>query len=222
MSIICRHTGDMWKMDIMQEIRSKARVEEFDYLFLLGCLSSYKQPRDKITKLLKKGSVIRVKKGLYVFGENYRKRPYSLELLGNLIYGPSYISFEYALSYHGLIPESVLRVTSASYKKNKLFETEVGAFIYYAIPQRAFSLGIMRKAIDAETHFLIASKEKALADYLVRIKPFASEADLLAYLVEGVRIDEESLFDLKTSLIKEISQQYQNKNVTLLWKLLKK
>jgi len=72
------------------------------------------RPRDKISDLLKKGTIIRVKKGLYVFGEDNRKKPYSKEILANLIYGPSYISLDYALQYHGLIPERVEAVTSVT------------------------------------------------------------------------------------------------------------
>ena len=49
---------------------------------------------------------MRIRKGLYAFGEPLRRAPISRELLANLIYGPSYISLDYALSYHGLIPET--------------------------------------------------------------------------------------------------------------------
>ena len=55
----------------------------------MGCLADYQRPREKITQLLKNKVLIRVKKGLYVFGEAYKKGPYSLEILSNLIYGPS-------------------------------------------------------------------------------------------------------------------------------------
>ncbi|NGX53960.1 MAG: hypothetical protein K1000chlam4_00681 [Chlamydiae bacterium] len=123
-------------MDAMNQIRKRAKTEEFDYLFLMDCLSSYKQPRDKLTVLLKNRQIIRVKKGIYILGDEYRKRPYSLEVLANLIYGPSYISFEYALAYYHLIPERVSRVTSASSKRIKQFTTPVGEFCnYYLRPQ---------------------------------------------------------------------------------------
>jgi hypothetical protein len=35
--------------------------------------------------------------GIYVFGERYRRSPFSREVLANMIYGPSYISLDYAL-----------------------------------------------------------------------------------------------------------------------------
>lgn len=78
--------------------------EEFDYQILLNSLRGYAHPRKKITALLRKGEIIRVKKGLYIFGAQHRRSPYCRELLANLIYGPSCISLEYALHYYGLIP----------------------------------------------------------------------------------------------------------------------
>src|SRR5437870_3006083 len=92
-------------------IRKKAINEEIDYNFLISCLQDYSAPRDVITRLLDKKDIIRVKKGLYVFGENHRRRLIHLEVLANQIYGPSYVSREYALQYYGLIPEGVNEIT---------------------------------------------------------------------------------------------------------------
>ena len=73
--------------------------EEFDYQALLAALNGYARPRDRITELIRKGEIIRVKKGIYVPGAKRRRRPFSREVLANLIYGPSYISLEYALAF---------------------------------------------------------------------------------------------------------------------------
>ncbi|MGD0626568.1 MAG: hypothetical protein ABSB32_17880 [Thermodesulfobacteriota bacterium] len=62
--------------------------------------------------MLRRKDIIRVKKGLYIFGETYARRPFSREVLANVIYGPSYVSLDYALHYHGLIPERVEAVIS--------------------------------------------------------------------------------------------------------------
>ena len=206
----------------MQHIRNKVDGEEFDHLMLLECLSEYKQPRDKITKLLKNESIIRVKKGIYVFGKIYRRKPYSLEILSHLIYGPSYISYESALSYHGLIPEAVKRTTAATLKKNKLFKTPVGEFVYYCIKKEQFSVGLERVSNGSANYIFMASKEKAIADFISRLKMFSSESALLEYLVESLRIEMDALNNVNKALLKEIEEVYQNKNVTLLWKNLKK
>ena len=118
-------------MNVMTSIRAGAKTEELDYLFLMNCLAAYKHPRDKLTALLRRKDLVRVKKGLYVFGKDYRHRPFSHEVLANLIYGPSYISFESALGYYGLIPEKVTRTTSACLKRNKHLKTPIGEFVYY-------------------------------------------------------------------------------------------
>src|ERR687888_282878 len=51
--------------------------EEFDYQTLLDAIKGYAQPRMKISSLLAKGTIIRVKKGLYVLGESQRRQPYA-------------------------------------------------------------------------------------------------------------------------------------------------
>lgn len=209
-------------MDIMREIRKKAKLEEVDYLFLMDCLAGYKKPRSKLTALLKAEDLVRVKKGLYVFAKEYRLRPFSLEILANLIYGPSYISFEYALSYFGLIPEKVTRVTSACCKRVKHFKTPVGEFIYYCLNPRLYSVGITWESIDENSHFLIATREKALADSVARQKPFPNKEELLAYLVEGMRIDDNDIAALRHPLMRDIASLYQNKNVSLLCNILEK
>lgn len=209
-------------MNIMGQIRKKAKTEELDYLFLMDALKSYRHPRDKLTALLKSQYIIRVKKGLYVLGKDYRLRPYSLEVLANLIYGPSYISFEYALSYYGMIPERVNRVTSVCFKRIKHLNTPVGEFIYYYIAPKKFPVGITWESIDYNTHFLIATREKALADYVVIQKTFSNQEELLVYLVEGMRIDADDIYALRLPLIEDIAYLYQNKNVDFLCKILKK
>jgi hypothetical protein len=57
--------------------------------------------------------VIKVRRGLYIEQTN---SAISLKPLENKINGLSYISFEFALAYSGLIPELVLVITSAMLK----------------------------------------------------------------------------------------------------------
>ena len=91
----------------LETLRKIAGREEIDYQFLLSILKEYAHPRDKISEWLKSGDLIRVKKGLYIFGKQIAQTSYLLEVLANLIYGPSAISLSYALSFYGLIPERV-------------------------------------------------------------------------------------------------------------------
>jgi predicted transcriptional regulator of viral defense system len=115
--------------EMIEELRKKVAGEEFDYQVLMDVLRDYEHPRDKITAMLRQGVIIRVKKGIYVFGEKYSRGPFSREVLANMIYGPSYVSLDYALHYHGLIPERVEAVTSVTSGRGRRFSTPVGLFI---------------------------------------------------------------------------------------------
>ncbi len=150
----------------MFQLRNKSQGEEIDYTFVMDCLRDYKSPRAKLTTLLKKGDLIRVKKGLYLFGANYRKGPYSQEILANKIYGPSYISREYALAYYGLIPEYIAEVTSMSTKRARNFDTPIGRFSYVHLPTKLYQVNFNLVSIRNNETALVATPEKALADLL--------------------------------------------------------
>ena len=60
----------------------------------------YKHPQKKITKLEQKGSLIRLKKGLYVVSPTVSERLLSVELIANHLYGPSYVSMQTALRHY--------------------------------------------------------------------------------------------------------------------------
>jgi hypothetical protein len=67
------------RTEMFDDLRSKMTTEEFDYQALMDGLREYDRPHDKITDLLRQGAIIRIKKGIYVFGERYRRLPFSRE-----------------------------------------------------------------------------------------------------------------------------------------------
>lgn len=88
---------------------------EFDVL--VAMLNDYQSPKDKISLLEKNGSLIRLKKGLYVVSTELSQQKLSRELVANHLLSPSYVSLESALSYYGLIPEKVYSVRSVTTKR---------------------------------------------------------------------------------------------------------
>ena len=103
-------------------------ITYLDTLYISDQLKEYASPKSKLTTMIQSGELIKIKRGLYIPGD---RKGYSLKTLANKIYGPSYISFESALAFHGIIPERVVNITSAVYNKNKdkTFHTQVGTYI---------------------------------------------------------------------------------------------
>lgn len=189
----------------IQLIRQKTDLEEIDYSYVIDCLEEHRAARAKITRMLKAGELIRVKKGLYVFGESYRRRMYSLEILANKIYGPSYVSLEYALSFYGMIPEYVSEVTSITSKRKRAYATPVGRFSYTPLPLALYAIGYTLALISDDREALIASPEKALADLLyVRKIKISNEVELEQLLFEDLRLDSSQVLDLDVKMLTEI------------------
>jgi hypothetical protein len=205
-------------MDIITTLRKTIPWEEFDYQALLQALKVYAHPRDKITDLLAKGIIVRVKKGLYVFGDAYRTRPYSREILANLIYGPSCVSLEYALHYHGLTPEGSAALTSVTTKRSREFQTPVGLFLYRTIPETGFHIGVQRIELDDGRAFLLAGPEKALVDKFRsdRGLQLRSRRGCLEYLLDSLRIAAEDLARLDIDLLGSLAAACQSPRVRLL------
>lgn len=109
-----------------------------------------------------KGYIKKVIKGYYVFSDLEFNENILFEI-ANKIYSPSYVSFEMALSYYDLIPESVYGITSASTRRTYNFKTSIAEFNYRTIkPQLHFGYEIIRYN---DKPFKIASLEKAILDF---------------------------------------------------------
>lgn len=209
------------------DIRERIQTEIFDYQTLTDALKDLSFPRDKITDLIRKGIIIRIKKGLYIFGDRYRRHPFSRELLANLIYGPSYVSLEYALNYYGFIPERSEALTSVAVGRSRKFRTPAGLFIYRQIPIRSYQTGMTRVEEENEQAFMIASPEKALADKIIteRGLSITSQKEMLQFLVEDLRIDVSIIQSLSFERIDEYTELYGSRklrHLSLLVRRLKK
>ena len=192
--------------------------EEFDYQTLQDAVAGYASPRMKISAMLAKGDIVRVKKGLYILGESLQRRPYCRELLANLIYGPSYVSLEYALHYHGVTPERVETVTSVTCGRSRSFASPVGSFSYRMIPMEAYRTGMDRVELGDGRAFLMAIPEKALVDRIVadRGAGISTQKELHEYLLNGLRLDPDTLCDLNPARLREIAGHYRSRRVKLL------
>ncbi len=196
----------------MKEIFRQIETPYVDAQTLLTHLADYQKPREWIHRMVKNGELIRLKNGFYLISDKIgqgAKRVIPYEQIANLLYGPSYVSLEWALSFYGLIPERVHTITSMTLGRAKEYRTPVGHFAYYPMRSSYYSVGIEQKqAAGFIGGFLIASPEKALAD-LVFLKCRGLNRDQLeADLFESRRIDREALGKFDKNLILEIAKNY--------------
>jgi hypothetical protein len=199
MSTIYRHTGSS---------RSTIALPEtpiFDYVALVSSLSNYGRPRDRITRLLRQGSIVRLKKGLYCHAGAMESGALNREVVANLLYGPSYVSLVSALSIHGMIPEAVHNVTSVTTGKAKRFETAYGVFAYRALPAAYYWRGVELRRSSSFSSFLLATPEKALADTAFFTTGITSLDEAHHFLIDDMRIDEGALRSLDLPLFEWIA-----------------
>ena len=106
----------------------------------------------------KRGFILQLKRGLYVFPDALPPDVY----IANKLYSPSYVSLEFALSYHSVIPETVYEITSVTTKATRRFETLGKTFSYRKIKTLAFTGYEIQE--QQGLSFNIADAEKAFVD----------------------------------------------------------
>lgn len=179
---------------------------------------AYANPQCRVQAMVKKGELIPLKRGLYETDTSA-----SGLLVANALMGPSYISFEYALSYYGMIPERAITYTSATFSRNKKIEyrNKFGIFTYRDVPEKVFPYYYTRE-FCGNRPYLIATREKALCDQLSIIPPIRGLADFSDYLFDGMRVDEDIFGELDYRKIRRIAPFYHRTNLDQLVRLLEK
>ncbi len=178
----------------------------------------YSDPLGKIHRETKSGNLIPILKGLY---ETDGKVPG--HYLAGSIYGPSYLSFEYALAYHGLIPERVHTYTSATYnkKKSRKYKNAFGLYTYRDIPKGAYPFEVVINEENGYS-YVIASPEKALCDRLYISPPQTSMIRVKTLIFEDLRIEEEDFYNLDFNKLLFLCELYPSSNMRLLQKIIMK
>lgn len=160
--------------------------------------------RQRLSEWQKKGYIKKIIKGYYIFSD-LRLNESVLFIVANRIFDPSYISLEMALSYHGLIPESVYSITSATSRKSYNFNSSLARFSYNKIkPDLMFGYQL----VNYENHnFKMAEAEKAILDYFYINSKLKTEGEF-----EELRINRD-IFQEKVDMekFKRYLAQFNNK-----------
>lgn len=172
-----------------------------------------------VKRALASGEVIHVRRGLYCLAPKYLREKIDPLVLAQRIYGPSYVSLETALSYHGWIPEAVYTITSTSMDRSREFSTPLGMFGFVRVLQNVFYTQVARVEKGSGQSFLLASPLKALADYVyVRKLDWRSARPV----VESLRVDESALAGIEIGAIDELVANYPSLRVRRFLKGLRK
>lgn len=186
------------------------------YEILKNSLTQYKAPDNKIKRMSDSGEIIKLTKNLYEINQNTPGY-----LVANAIYTPSYLSFDYALAYHGLIPEAVYVYTSATYnkKKKKQYNNKLGTFIYRDVPSNVYPYGI-NIVKEGEYYYAIATAEKALCDKLYTLKPVKNKKEMYDLLFNDLRIDINLLKEMNIEDLNILCDIYKSTNMKFLKKVI--
>jgi len=179
--------------------------------------------RDRRYAMIKRAiaskEIIHLRRGLYCLAQKYRRRTLDLFEIAQKIYGPSYISLESALAYHGWIPEAVHTVTSVCICRSKDFKTPIGNFSYRRVPLKIFYEGVKTMGPAQQGIFFMATPLKALADYVYVYK---KEWEGLSPVVNSLRIDPENFRSVHKKEFREIRKTYPSKRVCYFMRCIEK
>jgi predicted transcriptional regulator of viral defense system len=170
-----------------------------------------------VKRALEKGLIVSIRRDLFLIKAG--KQPHiDLFEIAPIIYGPSYISYESALSYHGWIPEAVTTTTCATGKRAKEFQTPVGIFSYEHIPLEAFPFGVEQHP-KMDVNLFIATPIKALVDLIYsRKKKWESLEDIS----DDLRVDLEMLMSIDRASITDYIDIYPSIRVKNVLKMIVK
>lgn len=156
-------------------MKFKELIEKFseDPFFEMGEIqeiseSSESQLKNQLSQWTEQGKIVRLRRGKYLLGSQYRKFTPSIYYISNFLYRPSYVSLETALQYYELIPEAVTIVQAVTPKHGREWSNDLSRFVYRSIKKERFwgYREDFMEGIPSQNRFFIAKPEKAILDLI--------------------------------------------------------
>jgi len=171
-------------------------------------LKGYDSPKSKLTRLIQEGKIHHICHGVYATEEDEPRLP-----IASMIMEQSYLSFQTALFFHGLIPVDAAETLSSGYllKRNRIVSTPYGYYSFLYIPPKAYPFALTTGE-EGGYRFPIATPEKALCDLIYRHEPFSTLVELETFFEQEVRINRSTLINLDWNVIKALSSAYRCRN----------
>lgn len=174
-----------------------------------------------VHRAVESGEIVRLKPGVYCLGSEFRKNDPHPYIIAGILYSPSYVSMETALSYHGLIPDAVYQVASVSLERAARFNTQFGVFTYERVPSKPFFAGVNSIELRTNSWAYVASALRAIAD-IIYLRKIEWKDHGLAFLTDSMRIDREDLNSVDFSVSEDILNSFKSGRVrTYIKKMIK-
>lgn len=154
--------------------------------------------------------VVRVHRGLYCLSARYREEPIDSFVVAQYLLGPSYVSLESALAFHGWIPEAVETVTSVGMERSRTIQTPIGRFRFVRVPQVMLFDEVHRIVRRPTEAFFVASPLKALADY---VYVHRCDWDTPEPVIGSLRVDRDQLESIDDEAIEGLTRNYRSRRV---------
>ncbi|MCJ7581143.1 MAG: hypothetical protein MUP98_11500 [Candidatus Aminicenantes bacterium] len=188
---------------LIEKIKDHIPNDFFTDIELMRILPKSTNSRYALVKrAIASNNIIHIRRGLYMLSKKHQRAGINLFELAQAIYGPSYISLESALSYHGWIPESVPTITSICLNRSKEFSTPMGVFSYSRLPKYNY-IGVERIS-SGETLFLMADPSRALIDM---VSIYRKEWRGMEPLISSLRIEKGNLKKMNQEILIQLKNE---------------
>jgi len=152
----------------------------FSSSLLLSGKVNDRQVRLQLSRWVKSGQLVQLRRGLYALDVPWRKVEPHPFLIANRQHPGSYVSLQSALAWHGAIPEQVQIVTSVGPGRPETTNTPLGTYKLQHLTD-ALCFGFARIEVAPRQNAFVASPEKALLD-LVHLTPGGDSSGFLREL----------------------------------------
>lgn len=171
----------------------------FSSALLLAGHGSASQVHMQLSRWVKAGRLIQLRRGLYTMTSAWRKVEPHPFVVANRLQRGSYVSLQAAMAFFGIIPEHVPVVTSVSPGRRETVKTDLGAYQFNHIGGTML-FGYSRLEVAPRQFAFTALPEKALLD-LVYLTPGADSPDFIREL----RLQNTEAF--KLSVLRELARK---------------
>lgn len=187
----------------------------------VGCFNIYQVravcpcfDRGNLGRWVKKGYLVRLRQDWYAFADLLQISEFS-RYIAQRIYTPSYISLHSALSYYGIIPEAVTRITCVTTNKTTHYENAFGEYSYQTVRPSLF-FGYEPRVLPQGYTYHLAMPEKALLDLLYLYPQYDTKNEMQELRLDDYWMQEELNVNRLRAFVERSSSQSLQKRTELL------